>query len=162
MHTVAHHLQVHAHNNNGPERDFFARSAYNRYYYGCYLLLRSTFAEMNPDWEETPHKSYPDLLNGSITRALKHAKGRAHKAKDVELVAMIDGALRAIPQLRAIIEEANATRIVADYYPRVSVDFDSAARFSLNGVDVSKAHEWQSKVQTLTGSLITAWRQINA
>jgi hypothetical protein len=117
---------------------------------------------MNPDWEGMRHKSYPDLLDGRIKRALKHAKGRAHKAKDPELVAMIDSALRAIPQLCTILEEANATRIVADYYPRVSVDFEGVARFSLNGVDVSKAHEWQNKVQTLVGPLLTAWRQINA
>ena len=162
MQSVAHHLQMHAHNNVGPERDAFARSAYNRYYYACFLSLRSAFSEINPDWARTPHKSYPEILGGSIQRRLKDERRRAQKADDLRLVSLIEGALRAIPELCKIIKEANAARVTADYEPSIQVVFNQADRFSLNGVEVSRAHEWHNRVTTLIASLLDAWRQFNA
>ena len=96
MQEVAHHLQIHAHGLAGPQKDAFARSAYNRYYYGCFLSLRSTFAEMNSQWEKTPHKSYPDLLNGTISKKLKSERARASRNGDGDLERLIESALRGI------------------------------------------------------------------
>ncbi len=123
MQQVAHHLQIQAHGLVGPERDAFARSAYNRYYYGCFLSLRTTFAEMNPQWTKNPHKSYPELLNGAISRKLKQERTRASKSGDTDLVRIIDAALRGIPEISKIMTEANAARVVADYEPSIAVDF---------------------------------------
>ena len=162
MQQVAHHLQVQAHGLFGPERDAFARSAYNRYYYGCFLSLRATFAVMNPQWAKNPHKSYPELLNGTISRKLKQERTLASKRDDADLVRIIDTALRAIPELSKIMTEANAARVVADYEPSIPVDFAGGARFSLNQIDIGRAHEWHRKIEILTVHLQSAWRQINA
>ena len=162
MQEVAHHLQIHAHGLVGPQKDAFARSAYNRYYYGCFLSLRSTFAEMNPQWAKNPHKSYPELLNGTISRKLKAERVRANRNGDTDLGKIIDGALRAIPEISKIMTEANAARIIADYEPSIAVDFTDGPRFSLNQVDIGRAHEWHRKIELLTVSLRSAWSQINA
>ena len=162
MQQVAHHLQIHAHGLVGPERDAFARSAYNRYYYGCFLSLRATFVEMNPQWAKNPHKSYPELLNGTISRKLKQERTNASKRGDADLVRIIDTALRAIPEISKIITEANAARVVADYEPSIAVDFTGGARFSLNYIDIGRAHEWHRKIEILSVSLQNAWRQLNA
>ena len=162
MQEVAHHLQIHAHGLAGPQKDAFARSAYNRYYYGCFLSLRSTFAEMNSQWEKTPHKSYPDLLNGTISKKLKTERARASRNGDGDLERLIEAALRGIPELSRIMSEANAARIVADYEPSIAVDFTNGSRFSLNQIDIGRAHDWHRRIELLTVSLRSAWRQINA
>lgn len=162
MQEVALHLQIHAHGLAGPQKDAFARSAYNRYYYGCFLSLRSTFAEMNPLWARIAHKSYPELLNGTISRTLKSERTRANRNGDTELGQLIAAALRGIPELSKIMTEANAARIIADYEPSIAVDFTNGPRFSLNQVDIGHAHEWHRKIELLTASLRSAWKQINA
>lgn len=162
MQEVAHHLQIKAHSLAGPQKDAFARSAYNRYYYGCFLLLRSTFEEMDPQWAKNPHKSYPELLNGKISKKLKSERTRAIRNGDVDLERLIGSALRGVPELSKIMMEANAARIVADYEPSIAVDFTNGPRFSLNQVDIGRAHDWLRRIEILTTNLRSAWKQINA
>lgn len=161
MQEVAHHLQVHAHGISGSEKDAFARSAYNRYYYACFLLLRQSFAEMSANWSQMPHRSYPDVLGGAIKKRLSAERKIAKKSEDRDLEKKIDSALRAVPELRNIMIEANAVRVVADYEPGTLVQFASGQRFSLNSIEISRAHEWYSKVGTLVGIILSAWRQFN-
>lgn len=162
MQAVAHHLQIYAHGLIGPERDAFARSAYNRYYYACFLSLRAAFAEMNTQWKNAPHRSYPEILSRSIAQKLHAERRKANKNRDYELLNLIFTAHRAIPEISKIIKEAYATRIVADYEPDILVDFKGGDRFSLNEVQITNAHEWYQRVSILTESLLAAWRQINA
>jgi hypothetical protein len=162
MQEVAHHLQMQANSQAGTDRDAFARSAYNRYYYACFLTLRATFAEMNADWSRTPHKTYPELLNGQIQRELKSARRQASKSGDRELQNIIDVALRSTPELSRIMTEAYGARIIADYESSISVDFDVSKRFSLNKIEISRAHDWLSKVKPLAENVLAAWKQIHA
>ncbi len=71
MQEVAHHLQKTAHSMAGLERDAFARSAYNRYYYACYLEIRTAFSEMSAEWGRSAHKKFPEILRSSISRDLR-------------------------------------------------------------------------------------------
>jgi hypothetical protein len=158
---VAHHLQKHAKVCPEAERDAFARSAYNRYYYAGYLKLRAAFTEMDESWARTAHKSYPDTLRGDITRRLKRAYGRADKIGDNETTKKITAAQRAIPALCRLIEAAYSVRVVADYNPDVRVVFGDANSFSLNSIDVSTAFKWQSDIETLSGVIIDAWKHID-
>lgn len=117
---------------------------------------------MNSQWEKTPHKSYPDLLNGTISKKLKTERARASRNGDGDLERLIEAALRGIPELSRIMSEANAARIVADYEPSIAVDFTNGSRFSLNQIDIGRAHDWHRRIELLTVSLRSAWRQINA
>ncbi len=164
MQEVAHHLQIHAHTHGlaGAGKDAFARSAYNRYYYGCFLALRTTLAEMDPKWAKIAHKSYPDVLSGAIANSLKGELKRSRKNGDMELEKLLESALRSTQELSKIMMEANAVRIVADYKPSIAVDFTNGKRFSLNEIEIDRAHRWHGRISALTGSLRSAWRQVNA
>ncbi len=116
---------------------------------------------MNPQWARNPHKSYPELLNGTISRRLKQERTSASKRGDADLVRIIDTALRAIPEISKIMTEANAARVVADYEPSIAVDFTDNARFSLNHINIGRAHEWHRKIEILSVNLQSAWKQIN-
>lgn len=162
MQEVARHLQIYAHRHSGDGKDAFARSAYNRYYYACYLLLRELVSEMDPRWKQTRHKSFPDLLGGQITKRLKQERNKARRAEDYVLYEMIQTSLRAVREMTRIIKDAYATRLVADYEPAVAVDFTGPERFSLNNVDITQAHEWQDKLSTLVSEIRSTWNQFDA
>lgn len=162
MQEVAHHLQKEAHAMAGVGRDAFARSAYNRYYYACYLEIRTTFREMSVEWGRSAHKNFPEILRSSIPRNLKSGRRVANRVGDAELERRIDQALRGCMELASIIERANGARIIADYSPEIEVGFDGSARFSLNGVEITEAHEWYGRVRVLASQILSAWRQVNA
>lgn len=161
MQEVGHHLQVYAHNLIGSERDNFARSAYNRYYYGCFLRVRSLFQSINSDWSGSAHKNYPEILRGSLARKFKYERRLAEKRGDEELERQLQAAIRALPEMASIMELAYATRVVADYEPSLFVSFDSSSRFSLNSVEIERAHLWKGKIDTLCATVQSAWQQIN-
>ena len=70
MHGVGHHLQVTAWKKTpqDPDRDAYARSAFNRYYYGVFLTVRDMFRKMGLHWEEMRHASYPEALSGQLQK----------------------------------------------------------------------------------------------
>jgi len=161
MQEVAHHLQKQAPAMAGCERDAFARSAYNRYYYACYLVIRTAFGEMSEEWGRAAHKSFPEILRSSICKKLKSGRKSANRVGDNELVQQIDRAIRASYELSSIIQKANGARIVADYNPDIAVGFSGSNRFSLNGVEITHAHEWCGRAKVLTNQILQAWRQVN-
>jgi len=158
---VAHHLQKEAHAMAVGERDAFARSAYNRYYYACYLEIRAAFKEMSDEWGRAAHKSFPEILRSAISRNLKAGRRSANRLGDSELEKRINQALRSCLELASIIERANSARIIADYNPEIGVGFTGVARFSLNGVEITEAHEWYGRVRVLTSQILSTWRQVN-
>jgi hypothetical protein len=162
MQDVAHHLQKTAHSMEGIDRDAFARSAYNRYYYACYLEIRTAFREMSAEWGKSGHKTFPDILKSSIAKNLKSGRKTAVRVKDDELLIQIDQALRGCLELASIIEKANGTRIIADYSPEIGVGFNGSTRFSLNGIEITEAHQWYDRVRLLVRQILSVWRQVNA
>ena len=161
MQKVGHHLQVEAKKKLGEERDLFARSAYNRYYYAVFLLARSAFASINADWSVAPHKSYPEILKGTITGKFRKAKQNANKVHDYDLIARIENAVHAAAELAKLMEKAYATRIVADYQPLECVVFNGADRFSLKKIDITDAHSWHEKAMIWTKIITDTWAQID-
>ena len=161
MHKVGHHLQVEAIKKAGTERDKFARSAYNRYYYAVFLDVRKMLAEFDPKWAEIAHKSFPGLLKGSITKIYKTEKSRANRNGDYELIPKLDNGIRSAAALASLMEKANATRVVADYEPSEHVNFTSAKRFSLRSIEITEAHGWAESVRIWTNGIREAWRQVN-
>ncbi len=161
MQKVGHHLQVEAKKKAGTERDLFARSAYNRYYYAVFLAVRSMLVKLNANWDRPTHKGCPTLLKTTITKKFRTAKSRARKNSDSVLISKLESGIHAAAELANVMERAYAARIVADYEPSEAVNFTSAERFSLKSIEITEAHEWNGSVQTWTTSIWEAWRQID-
>jgi len=162
MHRVAHHLQQKAVAAAVNERDSYARSCYNRYYYSVYLECRQMLSGMDSSWASLSHAGYPALLGGKIKRNFQAERKKAFKNHDSDLVNIIDKANRSIAELQKIIIKANTTRVVADYEPDEKVDFVGADRFSLRSINVTEAHGWTNSVRTHCKTISSAWRQSNA
>ena len=162
MHNVGHHLQIQAHNKDKAmyDREAFARSAYNRYYYACYLHLQSELGEMNPGWKCRYHRNYPEFIKGKIKEHFSKEKRRIG-SHDRKLSRDTRSAIQSLYEAAEILERANKTRVVADYRPETRVEFKGTDRFSLNSLNITDAHGWYINIQTLMKDVRRAWGQIN-
>lgn len=162
MQLVAHHLQVEACSRPPAEKDQFARSAYNRYYYAIFLVAREMVADLYPDKVTSlGHKAYPEFLRGTVTRELKRQRSKAQKNTDSQLITQIRRALSAINDLADQFERANLVRIIADYYPDEEVVFESQNRFALGRIHITDAHNWESSARRYCKTIVHAWGQFS-
>ena len=161
MQNVGQHLQSHAQNVTGPDRDAFARSAYNRYYYACFLLLRDSLRAKRASWGRCRHQQYPDLLRRKVCRGLNEARKKAVRNGETDLLHLIGEAQTATREMAVIIKRAYEVRVVADYQPEIPVDFGTSSGFVLKGVDVIEARRWPTKVAGFIRRLDAAWRHVH-
>ena len=160
MQKVGHYLQMEAKNVSDEDRDTFARSAYNRYYYSVFLTVRDLIRTLKPDVTSLPHKSYPDLLKNTIFKELNGALKIARRNDDSVLVGKIEKAKNAARNLADQLEKANGVRITADYYPESYVSFENVDRFSLRGITITEAHNWSQLATSYCGIIENAWSQV--
>ncbi len=160
MERVALLLQTTAIGAKGSKADFdlFGRSAYNRYYYAMFLLVRDMLAIMNQDWTSVPHKAIPELLNGTVVQRLKRAGKQATKIGDGDANKLCSQAVSAAIGLADLMKEGYASRITADYNPSIPVVLSGSDRFTLNSVSINVAHDWPNRTRQLTPKILRAWR----
>ena len=144
------------------ERDQFARSSFNRYYYAAFLRVRDGLAMMSPGWDEMAHAAMPELLRGGITTTLKKGLVQAKRNQDRDLVSICSFALEAASELADLLDQGRMTRVTADYRPDQSVDFSTVPDFSLNAVTVKMARSWRQRADLHMKTIEKAWRQIGA
>jgi len=161
MHEVGHHLQIEAIKKDGPEKDLFARSAYNRYYYSIFLIAREMLLTLNPDYRQLAHQDYPAILSGSIVKSFKKDRSIAQKNNDYNLFNKIESAISASKNFSELMHRAYATRVVADYQPHEKINFTDNERFYLNGMSITEAHNWLSRATLWRDTIIDAWRQVH-
>ena len=161
IHAVGRHLQITALKKAKPVQDAYARSAFNRYYYGAYLTVRRMFREMDHQWSRAPHATYPELLRGKITKEFQKALSRAVRNGDSALIRDIGKAKHSVLELKEVMFTANEVRKIADYRPELPVDFGDNKRFSIRTIDVSEAHDWEKKANVFCSVILLVWRKIH-
>ena len=159
---VAHHLQIEAQKRSTADRDIFARSAFNRYYYCSFLLTRQLFQSISPNATPHAHKAFPEFLKTTIVKELNRGLEIARRTKDGELKNILNRAKSAALNLAQQLVLAYAVRVTADYNPESEVEFESKSRFALNGVSVTEAHQWEQKTKSYCRTIEDAWRYLDA
>ena len=103
METVASHLHSETNARMGsPDRDWFGRSTFNRFYYATFLEVRAALKEMSPDWTNVAHKNIPELLGGSIKTELRRGLERARRTGDGATLSQCSSAIAAAKELAAL------------------------------------------------------------
>ena len=143
------------------ERDQFARSSFNRFYYAAFLRVRDGLATMDDGWDEMNHADMPDLLRGRVAAAIKKELAQAKRIVDTDLIKTCTGALEAIAELARMLEQGRATRVTADYRPDQPIDFSKGSDFALNAVPVSAAKSWPPRADAHMRAIERAWKQIS-
>lgn len=164
MESVAQHLQSEAiRRTDLIEKDVFGRSAFNRYYYATFLLVKDKFASFRSEWAgDLAHAQIPEMLRSNIRKTFIEGRRRAQKAEDTDVFNLCQRALSASEDLARLMEEGRATRVVADYKPELLVDFSVGEGYALNTVSVLKAHTWPYKAKGYLSTISSAWKQLNA
>lgn len=161
MEVVARYLVSEAQRNTLPaDRDQFGRSAFNRYYYAAFLLVRTELKPIVGSWPNT-HAGIPLWLRGAILKELNRGVRQADKADDGELKHLCESAKAAALDLSKLMEHGYSVRVVADYDPETPVEFGGQGDFQLNTVKVAEAQAWPHRARAFARPIAMAWRQIN-
>lgn len=162
MERVAHHLQqtAIAKRNGGDDFDVFARSAFNRYYYSLFLIVRGSVLSMKPDWEAV-HSGLPDILTGSIYKKIHSYRANSLKRQDAETIEICNRALSALKTLAELMRSANSVRVLADYNPQVKIVDEGDLRFALGTTNITSAHNWPTRATILVREIERAWRLLS-
>ena len=162
MEDVAHHLQQEALVRlTAAQRDSFARSAFNRFYYAAFLSVSRTLRLLRPEWAGIPHKNIPDLIHGTILTALKKGQRQALRVGDQETAEACGRAISLCHDLADLMKTGYAVRVTADYEADVAVDFSSGIDFRLATVKVSTAKQWPRRATAYAQTIQSAWNQIS-
>jgi hypothetical protein len=141
--------------------DAFGRTAFNRYYYATFLLVRDALRSFRSEWTETPHASVPEILRGTIVKELKKGRRHAEKNEDKPTSSMCYDAIKASEALADLMDKGRRVRVTADYNPEIPIDFTKVGDFKLNAVNVTEARDWPCKSESLILTIKLAWKQIN-
>jgi hypothetical protein len=96
-----------------------------------------------------------------VKKALLKGRDKAQRASDRETVELCSRAVYATHELSKMMTEGYATRVTADYYPEVKIDFTDAYDFTLNLVRVKDAADWPSRARVFLRTISAAWKQVN-
>lgn len=140
--------------------DSFGRSAFNRYYYATFLVIREGLRSLHGTWAGLAHKDIPPLLKGEIKKTLKRGLQDAKRLSDGDVVKQCSKAIEAADELAELTTRAYGVRVTADYNPEIRVSFNERGTFSLNAIAVDEAKKWPYKARALVPAIISAWSQI--
>ena len=138
--------------------DVFGRSAFNRYYYASYLVVREMLLKLDSSWGKERHSKIPDLLKTTILRKIKNEIKKQAKAGFPRNEYLKDPN-SAIIGLADLMESAYKIRIDADYFPEKKVSFVNG-KLILSNTTLSSAEKWLNQTNRFTGEILTIWRQL--
>ncbi len=152
--------------------DAFARSAYNRYYYACFLCVRDTLTKMNigTPAERKMHAKISRLLDKQVTTRFTKQLKESRENEEDYIVVIMNSAIEATSRLKDVMLDAKATRTTADYEIDSLVDFNENGIFLLKGVktrnsckDVSigRMYNWHEDVIILANNILTAYDSVD-
>ena len=155
LYDVAEHLTKQAQNNfrrGEPSfslADAFGRSAFNRYYYACFLSVRDFLSLLDASWGRAKHKSVPELLRGKVSERITNELKKKERQKFFdagEVQSKKSLVLTSLDRIASIMSEAYDIRGIVDYQPDVKIVFENGA-FQINTTSVSKAKGWLQTIQ---------------
>lgn len=156
---VGKHLEVEAlRRSSFDEVDSFGRSAFNRYYYATFWIVRATLEAIDPKWSSLAHKSIPDLLKGSVRKKLNK------ELKKAKRLGLNDGKLQhdiytSTEGLANLMQHAYGKRVEADYYPTGKVTKVNQTLY-MGTEKCSSAYHWPSKAKTSADALLNVAKQL--
>lgn len=164
MEVVANHLKAHALQLESQasleDASLFGRSAFNRFYYAAFLLVKKQLKPVFPDLP-SKHASIPQFLRGTVERELRRRKGQARKVGDHPSAQLAYNARIAALELADLLALGYGARVNADYHPEIPVSFYERG-FKLNEVRISEAESWPHKAGKFSATISDAMRQTNA
>ncbi len=147
---------------NNSETDLFARSAFNRYYYAVFLIVKEKISVIKPEWGVMSHKHLPKVIKGQVITIIKNDIKRKIK-KGVFKPNVGESIKRTVihsaNELANILENAYRIRVIADYEPKTKVKIINSTLF-LGGEKSSDAKRWKNDAQIYLTNILEAYKDV--
>jgi hypothetical protein len=159
---VADYLSDRAKKLGGDEADLFGRSAFNRYYYACFLTVRDLLAKLDEAWARQPHSNIPDLLEGKVIKRMKESARQQHKAgiiSEKRSKSVIHEASSAASDIASVLKVAYSVRVTADYDPNQSVTLQQGTLWLIEHSD-AEARNWKVQVEQRKSVLLRISKEL--
>jgi hypothetical protein len=144
------------------DADKFGRSAFNRYYYAAFLVVRSALMNIDPGWARSPHKDLPSLLKGRIYKKTRDQALRLERARQLspqKRAELITSIRICVEDLAQVLEAGYSARCVADYTPEEPALVRNG-NLQLGGVTAATAQRWPDRAAMNAGRLQARWREL--
>lgn len=142
--------------------DEFGRSAFNRYYYAVYLIVRKAVMSIDPKWASCSHKDLPELLTKQLYRAVRgrarflERKGYFNRGQSARLVRSFKICSSDLAQL---LRTSYGVRCVADYSPEERIQFRDGT-VHLGETTAGAAQRWPDRAERSSGQLRASWKKL--
>ncbi len=160
---VAHRLsEIAISEKSDDHMDAYGRSAFNRYYYASYLIIRGMLRQLNTDWARTGHSQIPQLLTGRVVKIIRDEHDRQLRLganPSARSGSMMHEAHLVTSELSQMLLIAYDVRVVADYEPEQRIERDGRV-IKLRGHTISEAQGWPRRAEACTKRLIKIWRDL--
>jgi hypothetical protein len=140
--------------------DRFGRSAFNRYYYACYLETRGMLADLNPGWAKATHANIPDILrmiNKTFAAVIKKQQGRTLTWSDAKNLKQELN--RSTSDLAQLLEAAYAIRCIADYQPELAI-IRKGSILELQQHSIHEAKNWPARAAACAKDIRKVWNEL--
>ena len=146
---------------NEGDKDLFARSAFNRYYYALFLVTRQMIGDFEAGWRGTVHAQIPNLLRTAVKKKVERSLKKAVRNDLMSLgesSRIRDEHNTSISTLATLLEEAYQVRIVADYEPEIVVE-QTGSVISLDSHKLTSAKAWPDRASACCKSIRKVWKE---
>lgn len=159
MRIVAQHLEAQARKCQDPsEIDLFGRSAFNRYYYATFWIVRECLKTIDEAWAEPGHSQAPEILRGQVQRRIRKQL-QTNVLPPGETAKLRSRANNSISALASLLDEARLVRTRADYKPEATATM-SEGTILMAGVTSGEAARWLKLADTHTANIIDVCRKL--
>lgn len=168
LHSVADHLAKQATTNYrkgagySALADAFGRTAYNRYYYACYLDMRRFIGELNSQWAGVNHAEVPNHLTGAVLKKINRElincekNGLMSSGQVFSKKSIISTALHTMASIMA---EAYTIRCTVDYEPDIMIVYKNE-KILIENTTVATAKDWLSKINIEKFKVIKVMKEV--
>lgn len=164
FHDVAISLRASANSNKIKNEELasaYGRSAFNRYYYACYLSSRDLVKKILPG-TAFQHGEAPKLIEENVVKLIKKNAQQLKKnglLSESEYSRITTTASQSAAEMARILKIGYITRSIADYEPEVLVIFDNDT-FSIKDHSESEAKSWLGAVELHKGKLLKIAKEL--
>ncbi|BBV77422.1 hypothetical protein WM003_15750 [Klebsiella michiganensis] len=168
LHLVADHLvkQANATRRKGDAQtilaDAYGRSAFNRYYYACFLNIREFVSAIDTSWGKVKHAEVPTLLRVSVNKKIEIELRKSERIGDLtlgEYHSKKSILLTSLENMASTMALAYTIRGVVDYEPEIEMIFGDGS-FSINKTSVASAKGWLQTINLERAKVIKIMREV--
>ncbi|EPE3624740.1 hypothetical protein ACSIA8_002789 [Serratia marcescens] len=142
--------------------DAYGRTAFNRYYYACFLNVREFVSNIDASWAKVKHAGVPDLLRVSVNKKIEVELKKSEKIGDItprEYKSKKSIILSSLDSMASTMSMAYTIRGIVDYEPEIEMVFKENG-FTINSQTVASAKGWLQTINSERSKITKIMKEV--